>query len=83
MKTTIDLDDDLMDAVRTLAEERRTTMRQIIEEALRRHLTQPETNTYRLKLPVTQGRRPPLIDIDSNATLDEYLDRAESNPVSS
>lgn len=77
MKTTINLDDDLLNAVRARAEGRGQTMREVVEEALRRLLTAPEQSTFHLELPATPGRRLPTVDVDSNAALAEYLDRIE------
>lgn len=77
MKTTMNLDDDLLAAVRARAVDRGTTMRDVVEEALRRLLTEPDRPDFTLQLPVTHGRRPPTIDVDSNAALDEYIDRHE------
>jgi Arc/MetJ family transcription regulator len=74
MRTTIDLADDLMAAVRQRAREQGVTMRAVIEDALRRSLTAPSPQSYRLDLPVTVGTRPPAIDVDSNAEIDAYLD---------
>lgn len=76
MKTTMNLDDDLLAAVRARAAEQNTTMRAVVHEALRRLLTTCDTPTFSLTLPSTQGRRRPTVDVDSNAALDEYLDRA-------
>lgn len=76
MKTTMNLDDDLLDAVRARAAERNTTMRAVVEEALRRLLTEDDPPAFDLELPATRGRRPPSVDVDSNAALAEYLDRA-------
>lgn len=78
MKTTIELADDLMAAVRTRARERGTTMRAVIEDALRRSLTEQPPPSYHLELPVTEGRRPPSIDVDSNAEIDAYLDARDA-----
>lgn len=78
MKTTIDLDDDLMDAVRERARARGTTMRQVIVQALRASLTETRSMPYRLDLPVTEGRRPPTIDVDSNAEIDAYVDALDA-----
>ncbi len=79
MKITMNLDDDLHAAIRERAAVEHTTMRGVVEEALRRLLTDAEAASYHLQFPVTQGTRPPAIDVDSNAALDEYLDRAELN----
>lgn len=57
-------------------------MTTVVEEALRLALTQPEGTRYVLDLPVTIGRRPPLVDIDSNADVSEYLDRSEHDLLS-
>ncbi|CAN5294386.1 hypothetical protein BH23ACT9_BH23ACT9_06910 [soil metagenome] len=79
MKTTIDLPDDLLAAVRERARQRGTTMRAVLEEALRRTLTDdPPAEPYRLDLPITDGRRPPTIDVDSNAEIDAYLDASDA-----
>lgn len=51
-------------------------MREVVEEALRRMLTEPDLPAFELELPATQARRPATVDVDSNAALDEYLDRA-------
>lgn len=76
MKTTMNLDDDLLAAVRARAAEQNTTMREVVHEALRRLLVTSDRSPFSLTLPSTQGRRPPTIDVDSNAALDDYLDRA-------
>lgn len=54
-------------------------MRAVIEDALRQTLNEAPTRPpYRLDLPVTDGRRPPTIDTDSNAEIDAYLDAADA-----
>lgn len=78
MKTTIELADDLLAAVRARARARGTTMREVIEDALRRSLSEPVPTPYRLDFPVTDGRRPPLVDVNSNAEIDAYLDAADA-----
>ncbi len=82
MKTTINLDDDLMRAVREHARRRGVTLTTVISDALRRTLADPTPTTFRLELPVTHGRRMPGVDIDSNAALEEYLDRGAQRAVS-
>jgi Arc/MetJ family transcription regulator len=75
MTTTIELDDDLVAAVRARARQEGTTIREVIEAALRQALYgSGDAAPYRLELPVTKGRRPPTIDVDSNAEIDAYLD---------
>ena len=50
----------------------------LISNALRRELAGgPVLTEFRLDLPTTCGRRMPTLDIDSNAALEEHLDRSE------
>jgi hypothetical protein len=77
MKTTLNLDDALMQAARERARRMGVTLTALISDALRRALAEPAPAEFRLDLPVTQGRRMPIIDVDSNAALEEYLDRME------
>lgn len=77
MKTTLNLDDDLLDAAKAHAATRGVTLTRIVDEALRRLLTEPGVPHFRLDLPATRGRRQPVIDMDSNAAVVEYLDRSE------
>lgn len=79
MKTTLNLDDDLMQAVRERARRQGVTLTELISDALRRVLAEPAPAEFRLDLPVTHGRRMPTVDIDSNAALEEYLDRIEQH----
>lgn len=74
MKTTIDLDDDLLAAVKARAERLGTTMRAVVADALQRVLSEDDVDDYRLELPTTRGRRPPRIDVNANAEIDAYLD---------
>jgi|SRR5215475_7765336 len=82
VKTTLNLDDDLMRAVREHARRRGMTLTALVSNALRRALAEPSPVRFHLDLPVTRGDRMPTIDIDSNAALEEYLDRAEQRPAS-
>jgi len=77
MKTTLNLNDDLFAAAKHLAAERGRTFTSVVEEALRLLLNRPPPPPYKLEFPVTHGTRPPSIDIDSNAAIDEYFDRLE------
>lgn len=77
MKTTLNLDDDLMQAVRERARRQGMTLTALVSDALRRALAEPSAAGYRLDLPVTHGSRMPTVEINSNAALEEYLDRIE------
>lgn len=83
MKTTLNLDDALMQAARERARRLGVTLTALISDALRKALAEPTPAEFRLDLPVTQGSRMPTVDIDSNAAVEEYLDRVEQRrPVS-
>jgi hypothetical protein len=77
VKTTLNLDDALMQAARERAQRMGVTLTALISDALRRALAEPAPAEFWLDLPVTRGRRMPTVDIDSNAALEEYLDRVE------
>lgn len=77
MKTTLNLDDDLMRAVREHARRHGVTLTALVSEALRRVLAEPSPAGFRLDLPFTVGNRMPTVDVDSNAAMEEYLDRVE------
>lgn len=74
MKTTLNLDDELMLAARERARRTGMTLTALISDALRSALAAPAPVPFRLHLPVTRGRRMPTIDIDSNAAVEDYLD---------
>jgi len=77
VKTTLNRDDNLMQAVRERARRQGLTLTELISDALRRVLAEPTLAEFRLDLPVTPGRRIPAPDIASNAALKEYPDRVE------
>ncbi len=81
MKTTLNLDDELLRAVKARAEARRVTLTALVEDALRSLLTESDNRSFRLELPITRGRQPPTVEIDSNAAVEEYLDRSERWPA--
>ena len=82
MKTTLNLDGDLMRAVKDRARRLGVTVTRVVEDALRVALTEPASSGFRLELPVTHGRRMPSVDIDSTASVEEYLDRTERRSYS-
>jgi hypothetical protein len=77
VKTTLNLDDDLMQAVREHARRQGVTLTALVSKALRQELAEPSPAGFRLDLPFTVGTRMPTVDIDSNAAVEEYLDRVE------
>ncbi len=66
-----------MRAVRELARRQGVTLTTLVSDALRRVLAEPPPAGFRLDLPFTMGNRMPSVDINSNAAMEEYLDRVE------
>lgn len=79
MKTTLNVDDDLMRTAKRVAAERGVTLTQVIEEALRSALTEPHRRKgrFRLRWKPVSGRRAPDVDI---ADRDALYDRMEGRP---
>ncbi len=76
MKTTLDLDDDLILAIKRRALDQGTTMTAIIEDALRKHLSpkpKPE-KPFKLKLKPVRGKLRPGVDLDSRDSLYEIME---------
>jgi Bacterial antitoxin of type II TA system, VapB len=76
MRTTIALDDHLLASAKRRARERGETLGQVVENALRRELTEPAA-VESPEVPVFRGGGGPLpgIDLTSNRALREALDR--------
>ena len=78
MRTTLDLDDALLRAVKVRAAESGRTMTSLIEEALRDHLarTDPDAPGVPLRWLVVDGGPRPGVDLaDRDALLDLMEDR--------
>lgn len=75
MRTTVSIDDELLEAARRRAAERGKTLGQVLEDALRRELAAPEP-AERRTVPVFRGGTGPRpgIDLTSNRALHEALD---------
>ena len=71
MRTTLNLDDDLIREVKRRAADRRQTMTQVIEQALREHLVSRPAppDGYRFDLPTVRGRRRPGVDFTDRDAL--------------
>ncbi len=75
MKVTIDIDDDLLKRARVRAHDERTTLRRIVEVALREYLAPPpRRRSYRLQWRTERGRVLPGVDLDSRASLYRRMD---------
>jgi len=75
MKTTVDIDDDLLVAAKKHAAHHRKTLRALIEEGLRAQLTlrraRPKTQT--VDWVVVDGGLPPGLDPSDRAAMSEWL----------
>jgi Ribbon-helix-helix protein, copG family len=76
MRTTVALDDHLLEAAKRRARERGQTLGQVMETALRRELAEP-TASESVEVPVFRGGKGPLpgVDLRSNRALLELFDR--------
>lgn len=77
MKTTIDIDDELLRKAKQQAGAAGVTLRAFIEEALRaRLLPRPrKRERFHLDLPVVAGAAPPAVDISDRDALYDLMER--------
>lgn len=83
MRTTVRLDDDLMDEVKRFAVEERLTLTALLDQALREMLGRRKNLRSRKKvsLPTFKGRGlQPGVDLDDSAALLDLMDRADDSP---
>jgi len=74
MKTTLNLDDELLRRAKQLAAERRTTLTAVVEDALRARLhAAPSRERFRLAFPVVAGHRPPPVDPADRDALEDRM----------
>ena len=76
MRTTIDIDDNLLSLAKKKAVENRTTLKGVVESALRQsliHSTKPKTK-YRLKWKTVRGKMLPGVDISDRDYLYERME---------
>lgn len=77
MKTTLNLDDELLRRAKRRAAERATTLTVIVEEALRASLTSPAPRHAQLDFPTFRGEAPPDVDPADRGVLYEAMERGE------
>lgn len=77
MKTTLDMDDDLMRRAKQQAAADGVTLRTFVEDALRARMLQasPRRKTFKLDLPVVHGHAPPAVDIADREALYDLMER--------
>ena len=77
MKTTLDLDDQLLTEAKRKAAAAATSLRAYVEDALRARLLPPperETERFRLQVPVVDGTAPPAVEVMDRRALYEFLE---------
>ena len=74
MKTTLNLDDELLERAKRRAAEQRATLTSVVEEGLRLVLEPRNDNQFRLSIPTVRGSRPPRVDPANRDALYEVLD---------
>jgi len=77
MRTTLELDDEVVRRAKMAATARGTTLTRLMEEALRLYLSPPAGRTpgYKLRLLTKKGRLLPGVDLEDR---DSLYDRMES-----
>lgn len=76
MKTTLNLNDQLLRQAKSSAHELGVTLTRFVEEALWAQLmpsNKPKPK-YEFDPPVVRGVRPPAVDVSDRETLNEFLD---------
>jgi hypothetical protein len=76
MKTTLELDDRILERAKRLAAEQGTTLRAIVEDALRARLAPRPTRAepYQFAPPIVHGTAPPRVDVADRQALYDHLD---------
>lgn len=78
MKTTVEIDDALLRSAKRAAIDRGTTLRAVLEAALRRELSAPARRRP-LKLITAPGGLPPGLELSSRKKMWEWFD-ADAKP---
>ncbi|HZD16874.1 MAG TPA: DUF6364 family protein [Actinomycetota bacterium] len=75
MKTTLNLDGELLREAKKQAAERGTTLTRLVEEALRDALAEREPDgSYVFDFPAVPGGGPPLVDVADREALYERME---------
>ena len=77
MKTTLDLDDELLRLAKQRAAAQGIALRRYVEDALRaRILPGPERRrAFKLDVPIVSGKSPPAVDIADRDALYDLMER--------
>jgi hypothetical protein len=83
MRTTINLDDELLAQIKTYAARQRRTLTSVFEEALRRVLADADKAKTATRIPLPRskagGGPQPGVDLDDSAGLLDLLDEPETD----
>jgi hypothetical protein len=76
MRTTLAIDDEILDAAKFRARSQGSTLGSVVEDALRRYLLQAQPTADRPTIPVYRNGRGlrPGVDLSSNRAIHELLD---------
>ncbi|MGH7476918.1 MAG: type II toxin-antitoxin system VapB family antitoxin [Longimicrobiales bacterium] len=76
MRTTIDISDELLRQAKRLAADQRTSLRAVVESALRAYLSRkPSDPAYRLRWRTEKGRTLPGVRLDDRDALFDLIGR--------
>jgi hypothetical protein len=75
MRTTLDINDELLEKAKQLAARERTTLKAVVERALRSHLTRRRpSGVYRLRWRPERGHLQPGVRLDDRDALFDLMD---------
>jgi Arc/MetJ family transcription regulator len=76
MRTTVEINDELFRSAKAAAAKQNKSLREIVDEALRRYLKGPETKKFRLKLTPHNavGHLMPGVDLEDRDSLYDIMD---------
>ena len=75
MKTTLNLDDELLREAKRRAAEEGITLTRLFEDALRTALTdEPPAEPYRFEIPIADGGGPPRVDVADRDALYDLME---------
>lgn len=77
MKTTLNLDDELLLRAKRRAQQRGSTLTAVVEDGLRAVLEATPGERYQLRLPVVKGEAPPAVDPADRDALYAVLDHPD------
>ncbi|MGQ0678730.1 MAG: type II toxin-antitoxin system VapB family antitoxin [Actinomycetota bacterium] len=81
MKTTLNLDGELLTQAKRLAEQQDITLTAVIENAIREALScARQIPTFRLELPTVQGKDPAFVDPSDRAALYDAMEGRSISP---